>query len=153
MTIPIWQRILGVYIYMLPWSESIPFGYNLFYNFPILKILLIPALPIIFIKQIIPFSGFLIFILLFFTVIRNPKINYFLRYNSLQSILISIGISIINLGFQIFLYPISNNLITRTFSSTVLISIIAIITFCIIESIKGEAPNLPVISDAVKMQI
>ncbi len=153
MIISTWQKLLGILIYLIPWSDIIPFGYNLFYNFPITKLLIIPAFPIIFINQIIPFGRFLIFIILFLTIVRNPKVSYFLRFNCLQAILISIMVTIINFGFQIFIFPIGTTLIARTFSTTILISIISIVTFCIIECIKGLEPNLPLISDAVKMQV
>ena len=65
MTIPIWQRLLGVFIYMMPWSDSLGFGQYLLISFPLLKWFYIPALPMILIQQIIPFGSLIIFLILF----------------------------------------------------------------------------------------
>ena len=64
MLIPIWQRLLGVLIYMLPWSDTIPFGRSLFVQFPLLELLALPALPLIILEQGIPFGSLLIFFFL-----------------------------------------------------------------------------------------
>ena len=150
---PIWQKIIGGLIYMIPWSDALPFGKYLFIDIPSLTLLLIPALPILFIEQIIPFGGLVLFLLLFIFVIRNPKIPYFIRFNSLQAILLNIGLIILNYIFEIFLKPFENSLLVQTFSSTILIAVLAIISFSIYKCLEGKEPDLPGISDAVKIQL
>ena len=68
-------------------------------------------------------------------------------------ILINIGIIIISFIFQILFTPFVNTLIIRTFSSTLLISLFAIITYCILCCLQGNEPDLPGISQATKMQL
>ena len=34
MAIPVWQRFLGLLVYLLPWSDAIPFGSHLMLQFP-----------------------------------------------------------------------------------------------------------------------
>ena len=129
MLIPIWQRLIGVFMYMLPWSDAIPFGSNLILQFPFLNWLILPALPIKLLEQGIPFGGLILFLLLFLALVRNPKVPYFLRYNTLQALLIDITIILISYGFQILLQPFGGSLLMRTLSSTVAVGTLAIITF------------------------
>ncbi len=152
MLIPIWQKFLGILIYMLPWSEALPFGRYLFQDFPLLQWLELPTLPIIIFQRGVPFGNLLLFFILFLGVVRNPKIPYFLRFNTLQAILIDIGLLLISYAFQIILQPLGG-LVLSTFSSTVWIGVLAIIVFASIESIQGKEPDLPWISEAVRMQL
>ena len=46
MPIPIWQRLLGLLVYVLPWSDAIPIGQHLLIQFPVLQWLTLPALPL-----------------------------------------------------------------------------------------------------------
>ncbi len=153
MTIAIWQRLLGALIYMLPWSDAIPFGRTLFLDFPFLQLLAIPVLPVILFEQIIPFGSLLLFFLLFLGVARNPKVPYFLRFNTLQALLIDIALVVLSYAFQLIIQPIGSNLISQTLSSTVLIGILAIITFSVVECVQGKEPDLPGISEAVRIQL
>ena len=153
MLIPTWQKLIGILIYVLPWSDAIPFGRYLFMDFPFLQWLAFPALPIIFIEQSIPFGSLILFFLLFLGVAKNPKIPYFLRFNTLQAILLDIGVIIISYGFQIIIQPFGKGLIVSTLSSTVLIAILAIVIFAFGECLQGKEPDLPAISEAVRMQL
>ena len=153
MLITNWQKFIGIFIYMLPWSDALPFGRNLFLQFPFLQYLAIPALPIIIIERIIPFAGLIIFIALFAGVIRNQNIPYFIRYNTLQALLIDICLILINYAFEILIRPLGNSLIFQTLSSTCLIAMLTLLIFVIIECLQGKEPDLPGISDAVRMQL
>jgi len=153
MLIPIWQKLIGILIYMLPWSDAIPFGRYLFMDFPILQWLAIPALPIMILEQGIPFGNVLLFFVLFLAVARNPRVPYFLRFNTLQALLIDIGVILISYAFQILIQPLSGRLLLSTLSSTVLIAILAIVIFAFGECLQGKEPDLPGISEAVRMQL
>ena len=153
MLIPNWQKLIGISVYILPWSDSIPFGSNLFVQFPILQFLTIPAIPLIIFESLIPFGGLIIFFGLFLGVIRNSNIPYFIRFNTLQAILIDICLILLNYAFQILIRPLGNDLMLRTLSSTCLIGMLSIMIFTIIECLQGKEPDLPGISDAVRIQL
>ncbi len=153
MIIPFWQRFIAFIVYLLPWSDAIPFGNSLFIELPYLRWLALPTLPIIILERIIPFGSLLIFILLFVGIVRNQKISYFLRFNTLQAILIDIGIIFISFAFEILITPIGNGLILRTISSTILIAVLTIVIYATIECIQGKEPDLPGISSAVRIQL
>ena len=146
-------KILGILLYMIPWVDSLKFGNHLYLKYPFTQIIQIPAIPIIIIERSIPFGNLLLFLAIFIGLVRNNKVSYFIRFNALQSLIINIGIIIISFIFEIFFNPFANSLIIRTFSSTVLISLFAIITYCVWSCSQGNEPNLPGISEATKMQL
>ena len=147
------ERILGILLYLIPWADCLKFGNHLFIKYPFTQIMQIPAIPIIIIERLIPFGNFLLFLLIFIGLVRNSKVSYFLRFNALQSLLINIGIIIVSFIFDILFNPFGNSLIIRTFSSTVLISLFSIITYCVWSCTQGNEPNLPGISQATKIQL
>lgn len=147
------QRILGILLYMIPWSDSITFGNHLYIKYPFTQIIQVPAIPIILIERSIPFGSLLLFLVIFLGLIRNSKVSYFIRFNALQSLLMNIGIIIVSFIYEIIFSPFSNSLIIRTFSSTLLISLFSIIVYCVWSCAQGNEPNLPGISQATKMQL
>ena len=146
-------KILGVLLYMIPWADCLTFGNHLYIKYPFTQIIPIPAIPIILIERSIPFGNLLLFLAIFIGLVRNTKISYFLRFNALQSLLINIGIIIVNFIFEIIFSPFLNSLIIRTFSSTLLFSLFAVIVYCVWSCTQGNEPDLPIISEATKMQL
>ena len=146
-------KILGILLYMIPWSDSLAFGNHLFIKYPFTQIIQIPAIPIILIERSIPLGNLLLFLAIFIGIVRNSKVSYFLRFNALQSLLINIGIIILGFIFEIIFGSFSSSLIIRTFSSTLLISIFSVIVYCVWSCTQGNEPDLPLISQAAKMQL
>ena len=146
-------KILGVLLYMIPWTDCLTFGNHLYVKYPFIQIIQIPAIPIILIERSIPFGNLLLFLAIFIGLVRNTKISYFLRFNALQSLLINIGIIIVNFIFEIIFSPFLNSLIIRTFSSTLLFSLFAVIVYCVWSCTQGNEPDLPIVSEATKMQL
>ena len=146
-------RLLGVILYMIPWADCLLFGNHIFIKYPFTQIIQLPAIPIILIERSLPFGSLLLFIAIFFGLVRNNKVSYFLRFNALQSLLINIGIIITSFIFEIIFNPFLNSLIIRTFSSTLLISLFSVLIFCVWSCSQGKEPNLPGISEATKMQL
>ena len=146
-------KILGIILYMLPWTDCLIFGSHLYIKYPFTQIIQIPTIPIILIERSIPFGNLLLFLAIFFGLVRNTKVSYFLRFNALQSLLINIGIIIVSFIFEIIFNPFLNSLIIRTFSSTLLISVFSVIIYCVWSCTQGNEPDLPGISQATKMQL
>ena len=146
-------KILGALLYMIPWGDSLTFGNHLFIKYPFTQIIQIPAIPIILIERSLPFGNLLLFLAIFIGLVRNSKISYFLRFNALQSLLINIFIIIISFIFEIIFSPFLNSLIIRTFSSTLLISLFSVIVYCVWSCTQGKEPDLPLISEATKIQL
>ena len=141
----IFQRISSVFLYTLPLKASIPFGYYLFYKYSFLKILLFLTFPIAILEKSLPFGGFLLFIILFAGLARNPRVPYFVRYNALQALLIDISLIIISYLLRIF--PIVE------LGSIIFIFTLCIFIYSISQCIYGVEPEIPLISKSVRMQI
>ena len=146
-------KILGVFLYMIQWADCLMFGNHLYVKYPFTQLIQIPAIPIILIERSIPFGNLLLFLAIFIGLVRNTKISYFLRFNALQSLLINIGIIIVNFIFEIIFSPFLNSLIIRTFSSTLLFSLFSVIVYCVWSCTQGNEPDLLIISEATKMQL
>ena len=132
-------------MYLIPLNAVLPYGTFLFAKFSFLKYLVIPTIPIVILERSIPFGSFLFFIILFLAIVRNPQIPYFLRFNTFQSILLNIVLIIAGFVFQI--------LPTEIIANVIFVSMIAIIIFSIYKCINGNEPDLPLISEAVRIQI
>ena len=139
------QRIASVFLYTLPLKASIPFGYYLFYKYSFLKILLFLTFPIAIIEKSLPFGSFLLFIILFAGLVRNPNVPYFVRYNACQALLIDIALIIISYLLRIF--PIVE------LGSIIFIFTLCIFIYSISQCIYGVEPEIPLISKSVRMQI
>jgi len=141
----VFQRLSSVFLYTLPLKASIPFGYFLFYKYSFLKILLLITFPIAIIEKSLPFGSFLLFIILFAGLARNPNVPYFVRYNACQALLIDIALIIISYLLRIF-HIVEIGSIIFVFS-------ICIFIYSISLCIYGVAPEIPLISKSVRMQI
>ena len=141
----IFQRLSSVFLYTLPLKASIPFGYYLFYKYSFLKILLLLTIPISIIEESLPFGSFLLFIILFAGLVRNPNVPYFVRYNACQALLIDIALIIISYLLRIF--PIVE------LGSIIFIFTLCIFIYSISQCIYGIEPEIPLISKSVRMQI
>ena len=156
MEIPVWQRVVAPLVYLLPWSDAIPFGGPLFQQYPWMQWFTLPVLPLALLERSVPFGlgGLLLFFVLFLAVVRNPNVPYFLRFNTLQALLTDIVIMVLGFAFGILLRPIAGgSLLVSTLSSTIVVAVLAILVFALVECWRGREPDLPGISQAVRMQL
>ncbi len=156
MEIPVWQRVVAPLVYLLPWSDAIPFGGPLFQQYPWMQWFTLPVLPLALLERSVPFGlgGLLLFFVLFLAVVRNPNVPYFVRFNTLHALLTDIILVVLGFAFTILLQPLGGSgLFMRTLSSTVVIATLAILLFALAECLRGREPDLPGISQAVRMQL
>jgi uncharacterized membrane protein len=116
-----------------------------------LTVLYVPLLPLIQLYQI-PFMSFIIFLVLFLLVVRNSNISYFIRFNTMQSILISILVSLCGLVIQYVFQPIGG-FVVQTLASTVFLGVVVAAIYSIVQSALGRLAEIPSLSEAVHMQV
>ncbi|MFZ9228970.1 MAG: Tic20 family protein [Prochlorococcaceae cyanobacterium] len=150
---PIWQRLLAAAAYLLPWSDAIPFGRSLFGLWPALQWLGVPALPVALLQQVVPFGGFVLFLVLFLAVVRNSRVPYLIRFSVLQAILLDIVLVLLSLVFSVLLAPLGAGFALRTLSNTVFLGALLLVLFGVIESLRGKEADIPTVSEAVRMQL
>ena len=151
--ITIWQRLVCSLMYILPWADALPYGNNLYYNFPISKLLIFPAIPIIFIKNSLPLGSLLLFLFLFLGIARNQQLPYFIRFNTMQALLINLILIIFNYLTILFTLVLGNLQILETLELMIFLATLSTIIFACIQSLRGLEADLPGISNSAKMQI
>lgn len=147
------DRIFASLPYILPLLYVLPFGQYLLTQFPLLKIIYLPLTPLIPIFNF-PFASLIIFFILFAGVVRNERISHFIRFNTMQAILIDIALFLISLVFSYVLAPIvGNGLIAETLYNVIFLGTLAACGYSMIQSWLGRYAEIPALSEAVYIQV
>lgn len=145
------DRIAAAAAYILPLIYALQFGRFLIGQFPVLQYIYLPLLPFISIISF-PFAGIIIFFALFLGVVRNERISHFIRFNTMQAILIDIAIILI--GFIVsILGGALGGLLVETLFNTVFLAVLIACGYSIIQSGLGKYAEIPGISEAAYSQV
>jgi hypothetical protein len=148
------DRIFASLPYLLPIISALPFGSFLFRQFPaVARIISVPLAPILLIYKSIPFAGLVIFFLLFLFVVRNERIIHFIRFNTMQAILLDILLVLCSLLFDILMRGLGTNLVTETLFNIVFLGTVAACGYSIVQSLLGHYAEIPTLSEAVHAQV
>ncbi len=148
------DRSFGALIYLFPLVYSLPFGIILLSQFPWLAQFFFPLIALYGVTNSLPFASLIIFFSLWFAVVRNDKVSYFLRFNAMQAILINILQILFSLIMGILVPAFgAQSLLSETLSNTIFMGSVVACFFCIVRSIQGEYAELPALSDAASSQI
>jgi len=148
------DRIFACLPYLLPLIDSLGFGSFLFRQFPVLEVLLIPLQPVLIVYGSLGQIGQLIvFFALFMLVVRNEKINHFIRFNTMQAILLDIVIFLCSVLLRILTSIPGSGFAMETLANTIFLGILAAVVYSVFQSLMGKYAEIPTISDAVHMQV
>ncbi|OLT62502.1 Tic20 family protein [Moorena bouillonii] len=147
------DRIFAALAYLLPLIVVLPFGQFLLRQFPILGIIYLPLQPLIFIYRSFPLAGLIIFFVLFLAVVRNPQISHFVRFNTMQAILLDILLVLGFLLLPILVQALGVNLLTETLYNIVFLGVLAACGYSMIQSLMGRYAEIPSLSQAVYSQV
>lgn len=156
------DKLLGCLPYLLPLVEVSLLGYmfartagiGLFAQFPALNLILVPLSPFVAIYTGFPFAGLIIFMLLLTLVVRNTNISHFIRFNTMQAILLDIALFLCRIILNMVLVPVAGTgLLVDTVLNVVLLGTLAAILYSVVQTLRGEYAEIPTISEAVHMQV
>jgi uncharacterized membrane protein len=148
------NRIFACLPYMLPLYSSLGFGDRLFTQFPVLRLIEIPLTPLLILYGILgSFAGLIVFFLLFLLVVRNEKIPHFIRFNTMQAILLDILLILCSLLLDILLRGLGTNLVTDTLLNIIFLGTLAACGYSIVQSVLGRYAEIPTLSEAVYAQV
>ena len=157
------DRFFGCLPYLLPLMEvsllGATFGQGgngigLFAQFPDLNLILLPLFPLIQIYTGFPFAGLIIFIVLLTLVVRNTNISHFIRFNTMQAILLDIVLFLGRIILDMVLVPVAGtSLLVDTFLNVVLLGILGAIIYSVVQTARGQYAEIPTLSEAVYMQV
>lgn len=147
------DRIFACLPYLLPLIEGTAFGVYLLSQFPPLITVFSPILILGRIYRAIPFGSLIVFFALFLLVVRNERISHFVRFNTMQAILLDIVIFLFSIVLQI-LNPVPGTAFAmETLANTLFLGVVVAVVYSVIQSILGRYAEIPAISDAVYMQV
>ncbi|WP_445633257.1 Tic20 family protein [Nostoc sp. DSM 114161] len=151
-TVP--DRIFACLPYLLPLIDGLVFGRFLFSQFPVLQVLLLPLQPVLIIYGSLGQLGQLIvFFALFLLVVRNEKISHFIRFNTMQAILLDIVIFLCSILVRILGQVPGTGFAIETVANTIFLGVVVAVGYSVIQSLIGRYAEIPAISDAVHMQV
>ncbi|ELP57102.1 putative membrane protein [Microcystis aeruginosa TAIHU98] len=156
------DRIFAALVYLLPLYSAFAFGIFIFQQIPFLGAALAIALyPLAFLYSSLgsfgssspgSFGSLIIFFVLFLAVVRNPRISHFIRFNTMQAILIDILVSLLRLVLD-FVARGGANLVVETLFNVVFLGAFAACVYSIIQSVIGKYADIPTISEAAYSQV
>jgi len=148
------DRIFAALVYLLPLYSAFAFGIFIFQQIPFLKEALeIVLTPLAFLYSSLgSFGSLIIFFVLFLAVVRNPRISHFIRFNTMQAILIDILVYLLGLVLG-FVARGGANLVVETLFNVVFLGAFAACVYSIIQSVIGKYADIPTISEAAYSQV
>ncbi|MFM7905057.1 MAG: Tic20 family protein [Microcystis sp.] len=149
------DRIFAALVYLLPLYSAFDFGDFIFQQIPFLKeALAIVLTPLAFLYSSLgSFGSLIIFFVLFLAVVRNPRISHFIRFNTMQAILIDILVSLLGLVLKFFDERLGANFVLETLFNVVFLGAFAACVYSIIQSFIGKYADIPTISEAAYSQV
>ncbi len=153
------NRFFGCLPYLLPIIEVFPFGMVIFQQLPIARELYSILFPLMWLYGIInsiTFGSFIFFIILYLGVVQNPAIDRFIRFNTLQSILIGILLSLCGIVLGVLLKVMlitEGSAIHQVIESTIFIVTIAACVYSIVISALGKYTDIPKLSETTHLHL
>jgi hypothetical protein len=155
------DRLYACLPYLLPITAVVIFGAFLFIQFPLLFTAFFPifklnqALTI----SIIDFISirFVVWFCVFLLIVRNYKVNHFIRFNAMQALLLDIVVALVRavtqllevlLG-QLAFFPFMVQII----ASVTFLGIVVAFGYAIWQSVRGKYAEMPIISEVAYMQV
>ncbi len=147
------DRIFACLPYLLPLAGSVIFGVSVLNQLP-------PALayPFALIAQYItPLTtgllGLAIFFALFLLVVRNQNISHFVRFNTMQALLLDI--LLVGFGFvlQLLGQGLGSGILITVIYNTLFIGAVVACVYSVVQSVLGRYAEIPTLSDAVYAQV
>lgn len=147
------DRIFASLPYLLPLINGLLFGSFLFRQFPALQVIFVPLLPILTIYSSVPFASLIVFFALYLLVVRNERISHFIRFNTMQAILLDVVVFLCSIVLQILSPVPGTGFAIETLTNTIFLGLVAAVVYGIAQSLLGRYAEIPAISDAVYMQV
>jgi len=171
------DRIFAALTYLVPILEILLFGSFLFALIPALKLLFYPIflLAAIYFYPILNMAiiSFIVFFALFIGVVRNEAYSHFLRFHAMQALLLAVlgwllrscidlldltsalvpGFSGSQTGGAALAGAGIMQIILAIIFSTIFIGIVGASFYSIVQSLRGQYAEMPLISEAAHSQI
>jgi hypothetical protein len=155
------DRLYACLPYLLPITAVVIFGAFLFIQFPLLFTAFFPifklneALTI----SIIDFISirFVVWFCVFLLIVRNYKVNHFIRFNAMQALLLDIVVALVRAVTQLLEVLLGRlaffPFMVQIIASVTFIGIVVAFGYAIWQSVRGKYAEMPIISEVAYMQV
>uniref|UniRef100_A0A5B7ADV7 Protein TIC 20 n=1 Tax=Davidia involucrata TaxID=16924 RepID=A0A5B7ADV7_DAVIN len=148
------DRLISAICYFYPFFDGIQYGKYVITQFTPLQALIQPLVPAIKVFKSFPFNGFLVFLTLYFVVVRNRNFSRYVRFNTMQAIVLDV----------LLIFP---GLLERSFNprdglgldlmmsldSTVFLFLLVCLIYGSSFCLLGQVPRLPIVAEAADRQV
>ncbi|KAI8010391.1 hypothetical protein LOK49_LG06G00282 [Camellia lanceoleosa] len=148
------DRLISAVCYFYPFFDGVQYGKYVLTQFTPIQTLIQPLFPAIKVFKSFPFNGFLVFLTLYFVVVRNPNFSRYVRFNTMQAIVLDV----------LLIFP---DLLERTFNprdgfgldllmsldSTVFLYLLVCLIYGSSSCLLGQLPRLPIVAEAADRQV
>ncbi|KDP39271.1 hypothetical protein JCGZ_01028 [Jatropha curcas] len=148
------DRIISAVCYFYPFFDGIQYGKYVITQFSPIQTLIQPLVPAIRVFKSFPLNGFLVFLTLYFVVVRNPNFSRYVRFNTMQAIVLDV----------LLIFP---DLLERSFNprdglgldlmmsldSTVFLYLLVCLIYGSSACLLGQVPRLPIVAEAADRQV
>ncbi|KAL1821432.1 hypothetical protein DCAR_0417843 [Daucus carota subsp. sativus] len=148
------DRLISAICYFYPFFDGVQYGKYVITQFTPIQTLLQPLIPAIRVFKSFPFNGFLVFLTLYFVVVRNSNFSRYVRFNTMQAIVLDV----------LLIFP---DLVERSFSprdgvgldlmmsldSTVFLFLLVCLIYGSSSCLFGQVPRLPIVAEAAERQV
>ena len=164
------DRLLSCLTYLVPLLEVFGLGFFLFNIIPSLELLFFPLFPLMPIYFLgiggIAVVRWGVFFALYLGVVRNERLVHFLRFNTMQALLLGIFaalclalLELFGISQTVLLSPFANNItgfllnIALVVINGIFLVVVGASIYSVVQSVRGFYAEIPVISDAVYSQV
>jgi uncharacterized membrane protein len=150
------DRVLACLPYLLPLITSLGSSGLILMAFPAIGNVILPLLlPLLLLLNngILTVSTFVIFIVLFLLVVRNEKVSRFIRFNTMQALLLGIILSLLQLIVSVLSAAPGSGLMVAVFSSIVILGVWGVIVYSMVQSLRGLYAEVPTLSETASMYV
>ncbi|XP_010930236.1 protein TIC 20-II, chloroplastic-like [Elaeis guineensis] len=153
--VPASNRLLAALAYSLPFLNSLHYARFLFARFPAAAAAAAPLVPLVTAYRAIPYASFVAFFALYLGVVRNPAFDRFVRFNSMQAVVLDVllvlpvlvqrvvGVPSRGLGFRLLVLGYD----------AIFIFSAACFFYSLANCILGRTPYLPLVAAAADRQL
>ncbi|KAL8462242.1 hypothetical protein ACS0TY_033335 [Phlomoides rotata] len=148
------DRLISAITYFYPFFDGVQYGKYVITQFSPIESFIQPLVPAIRVFKSFPFNGFLVFLTLYFVVVRNQNFSRYVRFNTMQAIVLDV----------LLIFP---DLLERTFNprdgvgldllmsldSTVFLFLLVSLIYGCASCALGQVPRLPIVADAADRQV
>lgn len=152
--VPASDRLLAAVGYFLPFFDGVQYGRFFLTQFPVAQTFLEPLFPAIKVYNSYPYASILVFFTLYFAVVRNPNISRYVRFNTMQAIVLDILLIFPEIVERSFAPSegLGVNLLS-SFDSTVFLFLLTCLVYGSTSCLLGQVPRLPLVADAADAQV